>query len=82
MTEILTIRVPARLARQLRAKTRAAKTNPSAVLRRLAADYVRKQTGAEQRNAAQEHIAAYAGTWDGYCSGQELLSKTRPYDLG
>jgi len=77
MTETLTVRVPARLARQLRAKARSAKTNPSAVLRRLAAEYVR---GGKQpaRNAVQEHIAAFAGTWDGHCSGEELLRRTRP----
>jgi hypothetical protein len=76
MTQTLTIQVPAHLARDLKAKARSSKTTPSAVLRRLAADYVRgkKKTG---RNALQEHIAAYAGTWDGYCSGEELMLKTR-----
>ena len=23
-------------------------------------------------NSMQEHVAAYAGTWDGHCSGEEL----------
>jgi hypothetical protein len=82
MTEVVTIRMPARLARQLRAKARAAKTTPSAVLRGLAGEYVRRPTGTEQANPQQEHIAAYAGAWDGYCSGEQLLKKTRPYDLG
>ena len=39
MTETLTIRLPKSLARDFRAKTRAAKTNPTVVLRRAAADY-------------------------------------------
>ena len=76
MTETLTIELPAKLAREFRAKTRAAKTHPAAVLRRAAADYVR---GAKtSRRAMQAHIDAYAGTWDGYCSGEELLRRTRP----
>ena len=29
-------------------------------------------------NAMQEHIDAFAGRWDGYCSGEELLRRTRP----
>lgn len=77
MTQTVTIRMPARLARELKAKARSAKTNPSAVLRGLVADYVRgkRKPG---RNPLQEHIAAYAGTWDGYYSAEELLRKTRP----
>jgi len=76
MTRTLTIRLPAHLMRELKAKARSSQTTPSVVLRRLAADYVRgkKRPG---RNALQEHIAAYAGTWDGYCSGEELLRRTR-----
>jgi predicted transcriptional regulator len=76
MTETLTIRLPQRLARDFKAKTKAANTNPTAVLRRAAADFV-KQRG-QVRNAMQEHIRAKAGTWDGLCSGAELLRKTRP----
>jgi hypothetical protein len=69
--------MPARLARELKATARSAKTNPSAVLRRLVSDYVRgSKTPAS--NHLQEHIIAYAGTWDGHCSGEELLRKTRP----
>jgi hypothetical protein len=76
MTETLTIRLPKSLAREFRAKTRAAKTNPTAVLRRAAAEFVHKDRTA--REAAVEHIRRYAGTWDGYCSGEELLRRTRP----
>ena len=76
MTETLTIRLPKSLARDFRAKTRAAKTNPTVVLRRAAADYVKKDRTA--RDAAVEHIRCFAGTWDGYCSGEELLRRTRP----
>jgi hypothetical protein len=75
MTETLTIRLPKSLARDFRAKTRTAKTNPTEVLRRAAADYVRHNTAA--RNAMAEHIRARAGTWDGFCSGEELLRRTR-----
>jgi predicted transcriptional regulator len=77
MTQVVTVRLPSRLARELRSKARSAKTTPSAILRQMAQDYVR---GAEKpkRNALQEHIADYAGTWDGYVSGEELLRKTRP----
>ncbi len=81
MTQTMTVRMPGRLAQQLRAKAKAARTNPSAVLRRLATEYVGQPHKRKPRNTVQEHIAAYAGTWDGYCSGEELLKKTRPYDL-
>jgi hypothetical protein len=76
MTETLTIRLPKSLARDFRAKTRAAKTNPTVILRRAAADYVRNDQSA--RNAMVEHIRARAGTWDGDISGEELLRRTRP----
>jgi predicted transcriptional regulator len=76
MTETLTIRLPKSLAREFRAKTRAAKTNPTMVLRQAAADYVQKNQAA--RNAAEEHIRRFAGTWDGYCTSEELLRRTRP----
>jgi predicted transcriptional regulator len=76
MTETLTIRLPKELAREFRAKTHAAKTNPTAVLRQAAATYVRDDQAA--RNAIVEHIRARAGTWDGYISGEELLRRTRP----
>ncbi len=75
MTETLSIRLPVRLARKLKAKAKAAKTNPTAVLRRMAAEYVREsEPGA---NAMEEHIRTFAGTWEGYCSGAELLRRTR-----
>jgi len=75
MTVTLTIRLPKELAREFRAKTRAAKTTPTEVLRQAAAKYVRNDPAA--RKAAVEHIRARAGTWDGYCSGEELLRRTR-----
>ena len=78
MTSIVTVRLPATLARELRTKTKAAKTTPSAVLRRAAADYVRQKRNGRALNAMQQHIDAHAGRWDGYCSGEELLRKTRP----
>jgi predicted transcriptional regulator len=77
MTQTLTIRLPATLVRDLKAKARSHNTNPSAVLRRAAAEYVRDKNGS-RANAMQDHIAARAGTWDGYCSGVELLRRTRP----
>jgi len=76
MTETLTIRLPKSLARDFRAKTRAAKTNPTAVLRRAAAEFVHRNQAA--RDSAVEHVRRYAGTWDGYYSGEELLRRTRP----
>lgn len=76
MTETLTIRLPKSLAREFRARTRAAKTNPTAVLRDAAAKYIRNNPSA--RNAVVEHLRSRAGTWDGDISGQELLRKTRP----
>jgi hypothetical protein len=76
MTETLTIRLPKSLARNFRAKTRAAKTNPTEILRQAAANYVRDDQSA--RNAMVEHIRARAGTWDGDISGEELLRRTRP----
>jgi predicted transcriptional regulator len=76
VTETLTIHLPKSLAREFRAKTRAAKTNPTEVLRRAVEDYVKKDQTA--RDAAVEHIQRFAGTWDGYISGEELLKRTRP----
>jgi hypothetical protein len=76
MTETLTIRLPKALARDFRAKTRAAGTNPTAILREAAAKYVKSDPTA--RNAIVEHIRARAGTWDGDISGVELLRRTRP----
>jgi hypothetical protein len=54
-------------------KLSAAKTNPTEALHKAAGDYDQAA-----RNAAVEHIRARAGTWDGYCSGEELLRRTRP----
>jgi hypothetical protein len=78
MTTTLTIRLPSTLARQLKAKTRAAKTNPSAVLREAAENYVASSKAGPEPNALQKHIAKYAGRWDGDISGEELLRRTRP----
>jgi hypothetical protein len=77
MKQTLTIRLPRRLAREFEDKARAAKTTPSAVLRRLVAEHV-KTSKAIVRNTLQEHIITHAGRWDGYCSSEELLRKTRP----
>jgi hypothetical protein len=77
MTRTITIRLPVDLLRDLRSKTRLHKTNLSAVLRRAAAEYVRHKQ-APRANAMQDHIAARAGSWDGHCSGAELLRRTRP----
>lgn len=78
MTTTLTIRMPAALARELRTKAKAANTSPSAVLRRAAAEYVRQTPSEPTLNGMQEHINARAGRWDGHCSGEELLRRTRP----
>lgn len=77
MTQILTVRLPNSLAEEFKAKTRSAGTTPSAVLRRFAAEYV-KSHKTSARNTLQEHIVSHAGRWDGYCSGVELLRRTRP----
>ena len=78
MTTTLTIRLPASLARELKSRAKAAKTSPSAVLRRAAADYVRNNKSGRKLNAMQEHLLSRAGTWDGDISGEELLRRTRP----
>jgi len=77
MTQTMTIRLPGRLARDLKTKAQAARTTPSAVLRQMATEYV-KSSKKTARNALQEHIVTHAGRWDGYCTGEELLRKTRP----
>lgn len=77
MTTTLTIRLPEKLARDLKTKTRAAKTSPSAVLREAASNYVRR-SHKDSATAMQRHIDARAGTWDGDISGVELLKITRP----
>jgi len=76
MTTTVTVRLPATLAREFKAKAKAAKTSPSAVLRWAATEFVRRQKPTS--NAMQEHIDAHAGSWDGHVSGQELLRSTRP----
>lgn len=76
MTTTLTIRLPARLAKDLKARTRRARTTPTEVLRRAAENYVRSDQ--TSRNAVVEHIRARAGGWNGDVSGEELLRRTRP----
>jgi predicted transcriptional regulator len=78
MTTTLTIRLPAALSRALQPRAKEAKTSPSAVLRLAAASYVRGKKSGAGLNAMQEHIDSYAGAWDGHCSGEELLKRTRP----
>jgi len=78
MTTTLTIRLPATLAQQLKAKTRAEKTNPTVVLRKAAEIYIGEKAKGKRLNPLQEHIEKYAGRWDGDLSGEELLRKTRP----
>jgi hypothetical protein len=78
MTQTITIRLPRRLAQELKAKARSSKTTPSAVLRRMATEYVCSKKPSTALNPLQEHIVTHAGRWDGYCSAEELLRKTRP----
>jgi predicted transcriptional regulator len=77
MTQTFTIRLPEKLVRRVKNKARANKTNVSAVTRRLLAEYVRGHKEQQAPNTMQEHIDAYAGTWDGHCSGEQLLRRTR-----
>ena len=76
MTATLTIRLPAALARELKAKAKLANTNPSEILRQAASEYVRNAKPGI--NPMQNHILARAGTWDGEISAVELLRRTRP----
>jgi hypothetical protein len=75
MTKTLSIRLPSNLILKLKAKTKAAKTNPTAVLRRMAAEYVR--TAKPAITVTPEHVHSHAGSWKGFCSGEELLRRTR-----
>jgi len=79
MTQTLTVRLPQGLVRRVRHKARANRTNVSAVARQLFAEYVRHQKEGigTSSNPMQQHIDAYAGSWEGHCSGAELLRKTR-----
>lgn len=77
MTETLSIRLPESLARQVKSKARAAGTNVSAVARELFTEYVRQHKAPPTANGMQQHIDAYAGTWDAHCSAEELLRRTR-----
>jgi predicted transcriptional regulator len=60
VTETLTIRLPKALAREFRAKTRAANTNPTVVLRQAAMDYVAHEQ--MPGDAIVMHIQKRAGT--------------------
>jgi hypothetical protein len=75
MTETLTVRLPKTLAREFRARTRAAGTNPSEVLREAAARYVSDDPKACA--AVVQHLRSRAGTWAGDMSGEDLLRLTR-----
>ena len=72
MIKTLTIRMPATLVRELKAKANLARTNPSEILRQAAGDYVRTF------KPGVNPILARAGTWEGDVSGVELLRRTRP----
>jgi hypothetical protein len=63
------------LARDLKAKAKRAKTSPMEVLPKAAEDYVSRDHAA--RDARVEHVRKYAGPWNGYWSGTELLRRTR-----
>jgi hypothetical protein len=76
MTKV-SIRLPVMLARRLKAKARAAKTTPSAVLRDAAEKYVGLSRKSRLKTL-QKHIKPHAGSWDGDISGEELLRLTRP----
>jgi predicted transcriptional regulator len=76
MTTTMTIRLPAKLAAQFKAKARHANTSPTEILRQAASKYVREDK--VSRSAMVAHLRSRAGTWDGDVSGKELLKMTRP----
>jgi hypothetical protein len=73
----LTFRLPSVLARKIKAKARAEKTTPSAVLTDAVRTYV-YQSADSILTPFQRHINERAGKWDGDISGEELLKLTRP----
>jgi len=75
MTETVTVRMPAKLVRELKAKAKLAGTNVSEILRQAAVEHGRRADAGV--NVMQQHILARAGTWDGEISGVELLRRTR-----
>jgi hypothetical protein len=77
MTQTIIVRLPRRLVQELKADARSSRTTPSAILRRMATEYVRSRNQTARLNRLQKHILSHAGRWDGYCSGEELLRKTR-----
>jgi predicted transcriptional regulator len=78
MTTTLTIRLPEKLARQLKSKARAANTTPTEVLRHAAERFVAAPPKQDKLNAVQRHLLSRAGTWDSEISGERLLKLTRP----
>jgi len=75
MMKTLTIRLASILVLKLKAKAKTSQTNPTAVFRQMVEEYVRE--GKPLCNITQEHIRAHAGSWKGFCSGEELLRSTR-----
>jgi hypothetical protein len=73
----LSFRLTQRLARQVKSKARASRTTVSAVARELFAQYVSLHKADTTSTAMQQHIDAHARSWDGHCSGEELLRRTR-----
>ena len=61
----------------MKTKAQAAKRTAGIGRARMAPGKVKtgKETG---RKVLREHIVTHAGRWDGYCSGEELMRKTRP----
>ena len=39
---------------------------------------IRARRKDSRASRVRNHIRKYAGTWDGHCSGEELLRRTRP----
>ena len=58
----------------VKAKAEAAKTTSALPRTGKLANTAKKSA----RNALQKHIVARAGRWEGYCSGEDLLRRTRP----
>ena len=76
MTTKLTIRLPVAFACELKSKAKAERTTASAVLRRAAVKFVLSDRR-KKATAMQRHVDAHAGRWDGYCTAEELLRRTR-----
>ena len=50
----------------------------SRILWEFADGEIRARRKESRVTQAQSHIAKFAGSWDGHCSGAELLQRTRP----